>query len=55
MRVRERFLRAVAAELGHGGFDLVDAGIELGGETLTHRRKAFGEQITHGISPHARN
>ena len=34
MRVGERFLRAVATSFGHGGFDLVDAGIELGGKTL---------------------
>ena len=31
------------AEPRHGAFDFIDAGIELGGETLSHRREAFGE------------
>src|SRR5665213_1811611 len=39
------------ASTGIVGFDLLDAGIELGGKTLTHRPKAFGEQVTHGHSP----
>jgi hypothetical protein len=51
MRAGESFLRAVVAELRHAGFDLFDTGIKLGDKALAHRRKALGEQITHGISP----
>ena len=38
--------------------DLADASIKLGDETLTHRRKAFGEWITHhdiSITQHRRS
>jgi hypothetical protein len=51
VRDHEDFKFTVTTGLRNGGFDLVDAGVELNDEAVADCRHAFGERVTHrGIS-----